>query len=100
MHPLSNVIQKINLITKIKPPKIKNSNFTPRSEIIKPDHLIYIYYNKSKDQNNLSKRLTVVYHKMRSRVYIGTVFEFEDWKETVNQLWSVAAPRALDGQLE
>lgn len=37
---------------------------------------------------------------MRSRVYIGTVFEFEDWKQTVNQLWSVAAPRALDGQLE
>ena len=36
----------------------------------------------------------------RSKVYIATVFEFEDWKETVNQLWSVAAPRALDGQLE
>lgn len=36
----------------------------------------------------------------RSKVYIGTVFEFEDWRQTVNQLWERAAPRALDGQLE
>ena len=36
----------------------------------------------------------------RSKVYIGTVYEFDMWQNVVTGLWERAAPRALDGQLE
>ena len=36
----------------------------------------------------------------RSKVYIGTVYEFDMWQNVVTELWERAAPRALDGQLE
>lgn len=36
----------------------------------------------------------------QSKVYIGTVYEFDVWQNVVTELWERAAPRALDAQLE